>query len=319
MPRWVPYLAAVSARSASAFASFSSVLVFGSWTNKRDAVRVPSCLSRVLFAKFCAILITFRSFLSTFFCLSLYNRQSACLQFDCKDISMSRTVSRLGRVTVPASVSAGNIVRAVDMSFFVLPYCTAQLWQHATLNFFHFTIPTQKPPFLADFVPIGEKFFCFGALIGGPWSLILACFRHCAPGWVVLCCSVVALPAAFPRWRVVCLMLRAAFFFCMAFAWAFLVSSASCVALCGAFSFCFSGNCPFRFVWWRHAFMQNIKKSWQDLDYALFWFWIFLFLWVFWVNFRPIVVPWALLRPGLQRFNFAPFRGSAAPLVVLTG
>lgn len=40
---------------------------------------------------------------------------------------------------------------------------------------------------------------------------------------------------------------------------------------------------------------------------------------VFGVDFRPIVVPWALLRPGLQRFNFAPFRGSAAPLVVLTG
>lgn len=61
------------------------------------------------------------------------------------------------------------------------------------------------------------------------------------------------------------------------------------------------------------------KKSWQDLDYALFWFWIFLFSGVFGVNFRPIVVPWALLRPGLQRFNFAPFRGSAAALVVLTG
>lgn len=42
--------------------------------------------------------------------------------------------------------------------------------------------------------------------------MILACFRHCAPGWVGLCCSVAALPAAFPRWRVACLMLRAAFF-----------------------------------------------------------------------------------------------------------
>lgn len=149
--------------------------------------------------------------------------------------------------------------------------------------------------------------------------MILACFRHCAPGWVGLCCSVAALPAAFPRWRVACLMLRAAFFFCWAFAGAFLVSSASRVARCGAILFRFSGGCPSFFVWWRHACMQNIKKSWQDLDLVLFLFWIFLFSGVFRVDFRPIVVPWALLRPGLQRFKFAPFRGSAAPLVVLTG
>ena len=40
------------------------------------------------------------------------------------------------RVTVPASVGVGSIVRAVVMSFFVPPYCTAQLWQHAMLKFF---------------------------------------------------------------------------------------------------------------------------------------------------------------------------------------
>lgn len=106
--------------------------------------------------------------------------------------------SRL-RVTVPASVGVGSIVRAVVMSFFVLPYCTAQLWRDSILIFFYFTIQTQNPLFLADSVPVWEKFFCFGVLIGGPWSLILACFRHCAPGWVGLCCSVAALPAAFPR------------------------------------------------------------------------------------------------------------------------
>ena len=99
----------------------------------------------------------------------------------------------------------------------------------------------------------------------------------------------------------------------------FFVSSASRVARCDAILFRFSGGCPSFFVWWRHACMQNIKKSWQDLDYALFWFWIFLFSGVFGVDFRPIVVPWVLLRPGLQRFKFAPFRGSAAALVVLTG
>ena len=67
------------------------------------------------------------------------------------------------RVTVPASVGAGNIVRAVDMSFLLFPLTVRRMRlnckDNKRMKIFDFTIRTQNPPFFGVFLPRGGKIF----------------------------------------------------------------------------------------------------------------------------------------------------------------
>lgn len=84
----------------------------------------------------------------------------------------------------------------------------------------------------------------------------------------------------------------------------------------------FSGNSLSRFVWWRHVFTEKQKitvRSGQKPAAGSVLRWIFFFLGALGCHLPPSAVPWVFLRLGLQRFIFAPFRGSAAALAVLTG
>lgn len=84
----------------------------------------------------------------------------------------------------------------------------------------------------------------------------------------------------------------------------------------------FSGNSLSRFVWWRHTFTEKQRitaRSGKNPAAGSVLRWIFFFLGALGCHLLPSVVPWVFLRLGLQRFIFAPFRGSAAALVVLTG
>lgn len=90
------------------------------------------------------------------------------------------------RVTVPASVGASNIVRAVDMSFLLFSLTVRRTRLNCKdnnfLKIFDFTIRTQKPPFFGYFFPFGENYFLsrgralavLRGLIGCPCSWVLS-------------------------------------------------------------------------------------------------------------------------------------------------